>query len=125
MSEKYNTILNNQFESGNCSLIPGSNQVAQNTYNANSNNNLTQNEMIIQMEKCDVICYSLYFIFFILIALALLIGFIVSKITYIAVLVVSIILSILIFSLLLYFSLNVKHIKLIKNESLNLLMLKK
>ena len=47
MSEKYNTILNNQFESGNCSLIPGSNQVAQNTYNANNNNNLTQNEMII------------------------------------------------------------------------------
>ena len=77
------------------------------------------------MEKCDVICYSLYFIFFILIALALLIGFIVSKITYIAVLVVSIILSILIFSLLLYFSLNVKHIKLIKNESLNLLTVKK
>ena len=124
MSEKYNTILNNQFDSGNCSLIPGSNQGAQNTYNDNSNN-LTQNEMIIQMEKCDVICYSLYFIFFILIALALLIGFIVSKITYIAVLVVSIILSILIFSLLLYFSLNVKHIKLIKNQSLNLLTVKK
>lgn len=124
MSEKYNAYLNNQIGSGNYPLIPGNSQDVRTNNNVNQNNSM-QNEMIIEYEKWGVVCYSIGFTFFILVILAILIYLITSDNPFIAVLILSIIVSVLVIALILFLILNTKHIKLIKNNSLNLLTVKK
>ena len=85
-------------------------------------NNVKQNEMIIQYDKCEVILKSFGYIFFSIILIISLIIFIVINISFILTLCTVLILLILIFLFLIF---KIKHIKLIKNESLNLLILKK
>ena len=123
MSETNNTI-NNQMDSGNYTLIPENVQDVQYSFNVKENNT-TQNEMIIQMEKCDVFCTSSCYIFFILLVIFFLINLIIQKMPFIPILIASIILIIIIIAFLLYLSLHTKYIKLFKNESLNLLTVKK
>ena len=123
MSETNNTI-NNQMDSGNYTLIPENVQNVQYSFNVKENNT-TQNEMIIQMEECEVFCYSSCYIFFILLFIFFLVLMIIQKIQFFPILIVSIILIIIIIAFLLYLSLHIKYIKLFKNESLNLLTVKK
>lgn len=125
MSENYKEMVNSQFDSGKCSLIPGNFQGVQNTNNITPNNEATSNEMIIKMQKFGAICSSIFFTISFLLILAALISLIKTNASNIPILILSILLSILFISPLLYLSLNVKHIKLIKNESFNLLILKK
>ena len=124
MSEKYDAYLNNQLGSGNYPLIPGNSQGAQNTYNVNQNNS-TENEMIIECEKWGAICNSIGFIFFALLILVIIIGLIIAKKSVIAILILSIVFAVFIIVIFLIYYLSTKHIKLIKNESLNLLTLQK
>ena len=122
---KYNYEMTaNRLDSGKSSLIIGDFQDIQNTYNANQSNSIS-NEMIIQKGKCGVIYSSIILIFVILFIIVIIINLIKQDVSYIAVLIVSIVLLVFIFGLFLYLSLNTKHIKLIKNESLNLLTVKK
>ena len=123
MSEKYNTI-NNQIGSVNYTLIPENFQDVQNSYNV-TENNISQKEMHIQMEEGDVICCSSCFVFFILLVTFLFVLIIIEKSPFISILFISIILIIIILAFLLYLSLHTRYIKLFKNESLNLLTVKK
>ena len=82
--------------------------------------------MIIQMNKFPVICYSIVFISFIVLFLFTIIMIIfLNGFLNIGVLILSIILLVLIISLFLYLYIKAKYIKLIKNESQNLLIVKK
>ena len=125
MSEKIDAMFNNQIDSGN-SLIPVNFQGSQNTYN-DYQNNVIQKEMIIRLEaRNNVVCFSFAFIFFIFIVVAVLINLITSDKSYqMAILIISVILAVLIIVFFLYLSLNTNYIKLIKDKSSNLLIVKK
>ena len=124
MSENFNEMINNKIDSANYPLIPVNFQSAQNTNNTKQHDTAPK-EMIIECEKGSTICYSISYIFVLLIFLVILINLIISEISYIPVLIVSIILLIFITLFFLFLYLNTKHIKLIKNKSLNLLTVKK
>ncbi len=69
-------MVNSQFDSGKCSLIPGNFQGVQNTNNITPNNEATSNEMIIKMQKFGAICSSIFFTISFLLILAALISLI-------------------------------------------------
>ena len=119
MTENNIAMIDNQMHKNYYTLNAENSQDLQNSSDFNLNN-VTQNEMIIQIDECEVIMKS--FIFFSIILIVLLIIFIILNISFTLTLFTAIILLILIFSFLI---LKTKYIKLIKNKSSNLLIVKK
>ena len=87
MSENFNEMINNKIDSTNYPLMPVNFQSAPNANNTKQHDT-TPNEMIIEYEKGSIICYSISFIFVLLLILVILINLIRSEISYIAVLIV-------------------------------------
>ena len=119
MTENNIAMIDNQMHKNYYTLNAEISQDLQNSSDFNLNN-VTQNEMIIQNDEYEVITKS--FIFFSIILIVLLIIFIILNISFALTLFTVIILLILIFSFLI---LKTKYIKLVKNESLNILIVKK
>ena len=120
-------MYTNNVDIGNFGLIPPESKDSkgiQNTYNT-IQYNAKQNEMIIEEDNCGIICNSIPFFFVIILATFILIMLIRSKVSFIPILIVSLVIIVLILLYILFLYLNVKHVKLIKNESLNLLTVKR
>ena len=122
MLELCNVTLTNDQINLNNALYPENLKNIQNSYNANQNNK-TENEKIIQKKICDVCGFIFLIFFFMFFCFMLLIIF--FQIHCPLFLAIPILLSIYIIPNILYLSLYIKSIKLIKNESLNLLIVKK
>ena len=122
MLELCNVTLTNDQINLNHALYPENLKNIQNSYKYNLNNK-TENEKIIQKNICDVISFIILNLFLIFICFLFFIFF--NIIQFSLFLIIPILLSIYIIPNILYLSLNIKYIKLIKNESLNLLIVKK